>query len=222
MRFLGASATVVTDHRARPTTRARRQWEQQMTQMQTTRTREGKELPPPGRWRIDSSHSDVQFVARHMMISKVRGHFREVTGTIVVTDVPEDSSVEVTIKAASIDTGDAGRDEHLRSADFLDVAQHPEIRYRSTAVHAVGDDKWQVAGDLTIRDVTRTAILMVEFCGVATDPWGNLRAGFVAHSEIDREAFAITWNQALESGGFLVGKGVKIELDIEAVRESDA
>ena len=181
---------------------------------------EGKEIPPPGRWAIDASHSSIQFVARHMMISKVRGRFREFSGTIHIDEVPEQSWVEATINAASIDTGDADRDAHLRAADFLDVDRFTEIRYRSTGVRAVAE-KWEVTGDLTLRDVTRPVTLVVEFCGVSTDPWNNLRAGFLGTTEINREDFSVTWNQVLESGGFLVGKGVKIECDVEAVLESD-
>ena len=181
---------------------------------------EGKEIPPPGRWAIDASHSSIQFVARHMMISKVRGRFRDFSGTIHIDEVPEQSWVEATINAASIDTGDADRDAHLRAADFLDVDRFTEIRYRSTEVRAVAN-KWEVTGELTLRDVTRPVTLVVEFCGVATDPWNNLRAGFLGTTEINREDFSVTWNQVLESGGFLVGKGVKVECDVEAVLQSD-
>ena len=190
------------------------------TKSAAVRVVEGKEIPPPGRWAIDPSHSSIQFVARHMMISKVRGQFREFFGTIHIDDVPEQSWVEATINADSIDTGDADRDAHLRAADFLDVDRFTEIRYRSTGVHAVAD-KWEVTGDLTLRDVTRPVTLVVEFCGVATDPRNSLRAGFLGTTEINREDFSVTWNQVLESGGFLVGKGVKIECDVEAVLQSD-
>ena len=187
-------------------------------QTATVRTIEGKELPPPGRWEIDSSHSSIELVARHMMISKVRGHFRRFSGTICIKEDPEQSSVEATVDAASIDTGDPDRDAHLRSADFLDVDRFPHIRYHSTSVRAVGD-KWEVSGDLTLRDVTRPVVFLVEFCGIAVDPWGNTRAGLLGQTEINREDFAVTWNQVLEAGGFLVGKGVKVEVDLEAVLE---
>jgi polyisoprenoid-binding protein YceI len=143
------------------------------TKVAQPRIVDGRELPPVGRWRIDPAHSDVQFVARHMMISKVRGHFREFEGWLDIVARPEDSSVEVIIKAASIDTGDPQRDGHLRSPDFLDVERFPEIAYRSTAVRPVaGADRYLVVGDLTIRDVTRSVTLDVEFEGVAVDPWG--------------------------------------------------
>jgi polyisoprenoid-binding protein YceI len=195
-----------------------------MAQTQTTRIRviEGREIPPPGGWVLDPAHSQIQFVARHMMISKVRGFFREFTGRLWIGITPKESTVEVTIQAASIDTGDATRDEHLRSPDFLDVARFPTIEYRSTAVRPGEDDRWDVAGFLTIRDVTREVHLTVEFCGASDDPWGNTRAGFLATCEIDREDFDITWNQALETGGFIVGKGVKVEIDAEAVLDEPA
>jgi polyisoprenoid-binding protein YceI len=183
---------------------------------------EGREIPMPGQWALDPVHSQVQFVARHMMVSKVRGFFRELDGTLYIHEEPELSRVEVTIQAASIDTGDATRDEHLRSPDFLDVERYPEITYRSVRVRSGDAGKWHVAGLLTIRDVTQPVPLTVEFCGVNRDPWGKIRAGFLATTEINRDDFDITWNQALEAGGFLVGKGVKIEIDAEAVLQDDA
>jgi polyisoprenoid-binding protein YceI len=179
----------------------------------------GKEIPPAGTWVIDPTHSEVHFTVRHMAISKVRGRFQDFSGTIHIADQPEESSVEVTIQAASIDTGDEQRDSHLRSAEFLDVEHYPEIIYRSTAVSPSGG-RWEVFGNLTIRDASRRVTLEVEFCGMTIDPWGNTRAGFLAMTEINREDFHITWNQALQTGGFVVGKGVKIELDIEAVLQT--
>jgi polyisoprenoid-binding protein YceI len=187
----------------------------------TTRTVAGREVPPPGRWVIDPAHSHVDFVVRHMMISKVRGRFREFSGVISIDEIPEKSSVEVTIAAASIDTGDEERDRHLRSAEFLDVEHHPEITFRSATIRAADEDKWKLTGELTIRGVTRPVTLLVEYCGTAVDPWGNTRAAFLASGEINREDFAITWNQALEAGGFLVGKGVKVEVDVEAVLQNE-
>jgi polyisoprenoid-binding protein YceI len=185
------------------------------------RTFEGQRVPPAGRWVIDPSHSSLQFVARHMMISKVRGRFHKFDGTIVIAEDPLRSSVEATIDASTIDTGDADRDAHLRAAEFLDVERFPLVTFTSSSLSAGGDGKWQLDGELTIRDVTRVVTIAVEFCGVAKDPWGNLRAGFLGTTEINREEFDITWNQALEAGGFLVGKGVKVEVDVEALLESD-
>ena len=186
-----------------------------------TRTVAGFEVPPVGRWVIDPVHSHVDFVVRHMMISKVRGRFREFSGVICIDEIPERSSVEATIVAASIDTGDEERDRHLRSAEFLDVEHHPEIRFRSLSLRPSDKDHWKLTGELTIRGVTRPVMLLVEYCGTAADPWGNTRAAFLASGEINREDFAITWNQALEAGGFLVGKGVKIEIDVEAVLQNE-
>ena len=189
----------------------------------TTNTRviDGREVPVPGRWTIDTAHSGVQFVARHMMISKVRGRFRDFSGVIEIGEDPLRSTVEVVIQAASIDTGDRSRDEHLRGPDFLDVVQYPEIRYTSSAVLPDGD-RWAVAGVLTVKAVTREVTLSVEFCGSQPDPWDNLRAGFLATTEIDREDFDITWNQVLDGGGFLVGKGVRIDIDAELVLDTSA
>ena len=186
-----------------------------------TRVVDGRELPLPGTWRIDPSHSEIRFVVRHMMIAKVHGGFREFEGTINIGERPEDSRVQIVIEAASIDTRDRTRDEHLRSADFLDVERYPELRFTSTSVRPGDKNRWLVTGDLTVRDVTHPVTLSVEYCGAMEDPWGNLRAGFLATTEIDREDFDITWNQALEAGGFLVGKGVRIEIDVEAIRQAD-
>jgi polyisoprenoid-binding protein YceI len=187
------------------------------TKTETTRVIDGRQMPPVGRWAIDPVHSQVQFIARHMMISKVRGRFREFTGTVVIAERPEDSSVEVDIEAASVDTGDETRDGHLRSEDFLDIERYPKITFRSTSVRPGRSERWDVDGILTIKDVTRIVTLDVEFCGASPDPWGNVRAGFLANTEIDREDFHITWNQMLETGGFMVGKGVRIEIDTEVV-----
>jgi polyisoprenoid-binding protein YceI len=154
-----------------------------------------------GRWQIDPAHSEIQFVARHMMIAKVRGRFREFEGWLDVAERLEDSSVEVVIHAASIDTGDEQRDDHLRSPDFLGVERFPQITFRSTSVAPGRDpDRYVVVGDLSIRGVTRPVTLDVELEGVATDPWGGTRMGFVAVGEINREDFDVTWNQALETG----------------------
>src|SRR5262249_45008147 len=194
-----------------------------MTSTDSTHIRlvEGREVPLAGKWVLDPAHSQIQFIPRHMMLSKVRGFFRDFSGTLRIAEVPAESRVEVTIQSVSIDTGDATRDQHLRSADFLDVEHYPEIEFRSTAVRPGKPDKWDVTGVLEIRNITREVLLSVEFCGVSPDPWGKLRAGFLASTDIDREDFDLTWNQALETGGFLVGKGVKIEIDAEAVRVDD-
>ena len=183
--------------------------------MSTTETRT---LPAAGTWTIDPSHSEVGFSVRHLGISKTRGRFGAFSGDLVVADDPTQSRVAVEIDAASVDTKDAGRDEHLRGADFFDVENHPVLTFVSTGVQERGDS-WVVTGDLTIRGVTRPVVLDTEVVGLATDPWGNDRVGFQASTEVNREDFGLTWNAALETGGLLVGKTVKIHLEVEAVRQ---
>jgi polyisoprenoid-binding protein YceI len=173
-------------------------------------------LPATGTWSIDPSHSEVGFTVRHLGISKTRGRFATFAGDLVVAERPEDSRVTVTIDPASVDTKDAGRDEHLRSADFFQVAEHPEWTFVTTAVVPQGA-RWSVTGDLTIAGVTRPVVLDTEVSGLVTDPWGNDRVGFVASTEVNREEFGLTWNAALDAGGVLVGKTVKIDLEVEAV-----
>lgn len=191
--------------------------------MRTDRTVERRDLhlPTPGNWVIDQAHSEIHFMVRHMMISKVRGQFREFSGSFTIDEVPEESCVEVVIRAASIDTGDSQRDGHLRSPDFLDVERYPEIRFRSTSVRPIGDGCGELDGDVTLKGITKAVTLRVQFNGEAVDPWGNKRGGFAGAMEIDREDFGLTWNQALEAGGVLVGREIRFELDVEAVRQSD-
>jgi polyisoprenoid-binding protein YceI len=174
-------------------------------------------LPEPGDWAVDASHTEVGFSVRHLGLAKVRGRFGEVEGVVRVAEPAEASSVEVRIAAGSVDTRDAKRDEHLRSADFLDAEHHPHLGFRSTAVRPNGE-RWLVDGELTIRGVTRPVTLDVAFEGVGADPWGGTRAAFSASTEIDREDFGLTWNVALETGGVLVGKRIRIELEVELVR----
>jgi polyisoprenoid-binding protein YceI len=182
------------------------------------RTLQGQRIPEPGPYTIDPSHSTVEFVGRHLGFAKVRGRFTKFEGAIEIADVPEQSSVHVDIDVASVDSAEPRRDEHLRSADFFDVENHPRITFTSTAVQAAGEGRWDVTGDLTVRDVTRPVVLHVEFEGGEADPWGGQRVGFSASTELDREDWGLTWNQLLESGGVLVGKRIKIELGVEAVR----
>jgi polyisoprenoid-binding protein YceI len=170
-------------------------------------------------WNIDTVHSGINFSVRHMVVSKVRGRFAKFTGELAIAD--DDltrSSVDVSIDAASIDTGNAQRDGHLRSADFFDAETFPELRFRSTRIDRRGDDRYAVVGQLTIRDVTREVSLDVEFGGRARDPWGNERLGFVATASVDRKDFGLRWNQALETGGVLVGDRIDIELELQGVR----
>ena len=187
----------------------------------TTQNLSPSVLPATGTWTIDASHSEVGFSVRHLGISKTRGRFGAFTGTLQVdAENPANSSVQVEIDATSIDTKDAGRDEHLRSADFFDAEQFPTLSFRSTAVRGAGSD-WTVEGELTIRGVTRPVVLDTELVGLQKDPWGNDRVGFAATTEINREEFGLTWNAALETGGVLVGKTVKIHLDVEAVKATE-
>lgn len=177
------------------------------------------ELPAAGVWEIDPQHSTVEFVVRHML-TKLRGRFDDFSATIRVGERPDESSVQAVIQAASINSGAPQRDEHLRSADFLDAADRPTIGFRSESVRQTGPSTLEVTGPLTIRDVTREVTLEVEYLGQVRDPWGGQRASFSAATEIDRDAFGATWNVVLEAGGFLVGKKVRVELEIEAVRQA--
>lgn len=176
-------------------------------------------LPSVGTWVVDASHSGVEFVARHLMVSKVRGRFGTFSGTVVVTDPLEASTVDVTIQAASLDSGDEQRDGHVKSADFLDVEQFPTLTFTGAGPQAKGDT-WVLPGELTIRGTTRPVELEVEALGLIIDPWGNEKAAFTASTEIVREEFGIVWNAALEAGGVLVGPKVRIELDVQLARQA--
>ena len=175
------------------------------------------------RWEIDSSHSSLHFSVRHLVIAKVRGAFARWSGTIQVPDGDfSKASVVVTIDASSIDTGVADRDGHLKSPDFFDVAQHPELRFVGERVQSRTEGEIDVVGELTLKGITRDAVLRVEQHGQAKDPWGNVRAAFTAKTSIDRKDFGLTWNQVLETGGVMVGDRVDIEADIEAVKQVEA
>jgi polyisoprenoid-binding protein YceI len=187
--------------------------------MTSTATPETRTLPAAGTWTIDASHSSVEFVVRHLMVAKVRGRFAEFGGTIHVGDTPEASSVQVEITPASISTGDLQRDGHLTSADFFDVETYPTIEFASTGVRSVGD-RYAVDGELTVHGVTKPVTLDLEYQGSITDPFGNDKAVFSASTELDREEWGLTWNQTLESGGVLVGKKAKIEIEVEAVHNA--
>jgi len=171
-------------------------------------------------WTIDPSHSLVEFSVRHMMVATVKGRFRSFRGTIRLDEAnPENSSVEAVIDAASIDTNDEQRDAHLRSDDFLNVEKFPHITFRSKRVEMLGQDRARVIGDLTIRDVTREVALEVEYLGRTRDPWGKERIGFSAHTTINRHDFGVRWNAVLEAGGVVVADTVRINLEIEAVKQ---
>ena len=172
-------------------------------------------------WTIDPAHSTARFRVRHLMISHVEGRFGSVTGTIHYDDSnPAKSSVEATIDATTIDTGVKDRDEHLRSADFLDVKKYPTITFRSTQVRKSGNGRLELTGDLTIRGVTKTVVLQVEGPTAAiTDPWGNVKAGASATTSIDRQEFGVAWNQTLDAGGVVVGDDVAITIEIEMTKQ---
>lgn len=185
-----------------------------------TRTVQGLQAPATGTFKLDKAHTHVGFVVRHMMVAKVKGRFAEFEGKIVIGDDPLDSEVDVTIEAKSIDTRDEGRDTHLRSADFFDVENFPALSFKAKGVSPIGKGTFELPGELTIHGVTRPVTLSVEHEGIVTDPYGNERIGFSASTEIDREDFGLTWNAALETGGVVVSKSVKIELEVEAIREA--
>jgi polyisoprenoid-binding protein YceI len=174
-------------------------------------------LPAPGTYSIDTGHSYVGFAVKHFGLSKVKGEFQKFDGTIEVAEPATASSVDVTIQADSFNSRDDQRDGHVRGADFLDVETYPTLTFRSTGVRQHGDD-WVVTGDLTIHGETRSVELTTELEGSIDDPYGMERIAFSAETEIDRTEFGLTWNQALETGGLVVGKKVKVTLEVEAVR----
>jgi len=171
----------------------------------------------PGTWNVDPSHSGLNFSVKHLMVSKVRGRFRDFSGTITIAADPLQSSVVASAKVDSIDTGDENRDGHLKTGDFFDAAAHPTIDFRSTKIEAAGSD-YRLLADLTIKGVTRSVAFDLEFDGVNTDPWGNTKVGFTATAEINRKDWGLEYNAVLETGGVLIGEKVKLELDIQAVK----
>ena len=177
----------------------------------------------PATWQIDPAHTQVEFEVRHMMFAKVRGRFGQVEGRVRLpaSGDPAGASVEAVIASPSIQTGQEQRDEHLRSPDFFDVSRFPELRFVSRSATRTGKGELEVAGDLTIRDVTRPVLLQVRETGQGTDPWGKERIGFAATTTIDRRDYGLTWNQALEAGGILVGNEVKILLEVQAVESGE-
>lgn len=173
-------------------------------------------------WQIDAAHSEIQFAVRHMMISTVRGRFTSFTGTIEADEQnPTAAQVHVTIDAASIDTGNNDRDTHLRSPDFLNVEQFPQITFKSTSVEQNGKREGKLHGDLTIRDVTKPVVLDVEYAGIAKSPWGTTSAGFSATTKINRKEWGLNWNVALETGGWLVSDEIKVSIEVELVKQQE-
>jgi polyisoprenoid-binding protein YceI len=183
------------------------------------RTVGGAELPAVGTWTVDPGHAEVGFVGRHLKFTRVRGRFTGVRGTVTIAENPADSQLEVVIDMASVSSGDQARDDHLRSPDFFDIDRHPAAAFTSTAVRWTGT-RGAVAGDLTIVGVTRPVTLEAEFAGVARDPWGQDRAVFSASAQVNREDWGLTWNLALEAGGLLVSRDIRLETEVETVRQA--
>jgi polyisoprenoid-binding protein YceI len=181
-----------------------------------TRIAGGAELPAPGRWQIDPGHTELAFIGRHFMLTRVRGRFTGVTGAIQVAEDPAQSTAAVTIDMASVDSGSQARDEHLRSADFFDTARHPTATFTGRAADWQGSHGL-LAGDLTIRGITRPVTLQAEYLGYAADPWGGNRAVFTASGTLNREDWGLTWNMPLDGGGLLVSKEIRIEIELETV-----
>ncbi|MFB9431901.1 YceI family protein [Streptoalloteichus tenebrarius] len=174
-----------------------------------------------GTYTIDPSHSQIGFVARHAMVTKVRGAFNDFTGTVVFDGAnPEATAVTVTIQAASVDTRNAQRDEHLRGNDFFAMQEHPEITFVSTGLRITGEDTFDLVGDLTVKGVTNQVTIPFTYQGSATDPFGNQRLGFEGSVAINRKDYGVTWNAALETGGFLVSDKIVLEFEISAIRNA--
>ena len=174
-------------------------------------------------WQLDPTHSSAEFAVRHMMVATVKGSFKSLAGTVGLDEAEwANSRIEAVIDAATIDTGVADRDNHLRSADFFDVAQHPKITFRSTAIEPQAGDAGKVRGDLTIRGVTQPVTLDVTYLGEIKDPWGNRRRGYAAETVLNRKDFGMTWNMVLDTGGVLVGDKIKVTLNIETVEKVEA
>ncbi len=178
---------------------------------------------PTGTYTIDPTHSRIGFVARHAMVTKVRGSFNEFDGTgSFDADNPTAAQLQLTIQAASIDTRNEDRDGHLRSNDFFDMDTHPQINFTSTAVEQTGDAEYQVTGDLTIKGVTKPVTIEFEYTGTAVDPYGNTRIGLDGETTVNRKDWGVNWNTALEAGGVLVSDKVTLEFEVSAIRTADA
>jgi polyisoprenoid-binding protein YceI len=181
---------------------------------------DGVQLPAAGTYVLDPTHTRIGFIARHLMVTKVRGNFGEFDGSITIADDVAKSTAQATIKAVSIETGAPDRDNHLRSGDFLEAEKYPELTFANARVVAQKGTKFKVLGDLTIKGVTKEVELDVELDGVVTDPFGNEKLAVTASTEINREDFGMTWNAALETGGVLVSQKVVIEIEAQAVRQA--
>jgi polyisoprenoid-binding protein YceI len=173
-------------------------------------------------WQIDNAHSEINFSVRHMMISNVRGRFESFTGKVNFDEEnPANTTVEVKIDANSIDTRETNRNNHLRSQDFLYAEKYPYLTFRSKRVEVTGENRARLVGDLTVRDITREVTLDVEYSGQAKSPWGTISAGFSASGTLNRKDWSLTWNQALETGGVLVGDEIKFNIEVEIVKQPE-
>jgi polyisoprenoid-binding protein YceI len=187
--------------------------------MASTQVQPGvRNIPDPGSYALDPTHSYVAFTARHLMVTKVRGRFPVTEGRLVVSEDTSLSSVEATIDVSAVESGDPKRDEHLRSADFFDTENHRYATFRSTSVEDHGDGEFTLQGDLTIRDVTRPVSLKGEYLGTQVSPWGDTRIGFSAEADVSRKEWGLEWNLALETGGVIVGDKIKLVIDAEWIR----
>jgi polyisoprenoid-binding protein YceI len=186
----------------------------------STRPFEGLQIPAAGTYLLDAAHKRVGFVARHLMVSKVRGQFAEATATITIAEDPLQSGVTASITTASIETGVVDRDNHLRSGDFFEAEKYPTIDFKSTGIKSHAGAEFVLDGELTIKGVTKPVELVVEFEGATTSPYGQSVFGFSASTEIDREDWGLTYNMVLESGGVMIGKKIKIEIEGEAIRQA--
>ncbi|MEV8093665.1 YceI family protein [Kitasatospora sp. NPDC085879] len=174
-----------------------------------------------GEWAVDPAHSRIGFAVRHAMVTNVRGEFTEYDGKLKLDGAePGNSSAELVIKVASVDTNQAQRDEHLRTGDFFAAETYPEIRFRSTSAERIGEDSYRMTGELTIKDVTKPVVLDLDYTGHATDPYGADRVGFEGRTTVDRTEWGLTYNAALETGGVLIGEKVKLTFDISAVKSA--
>jgi polyisoprenoid-binding protein YceI len=203
-----------------PAANVRESKEEAMTDLaDLTRVVDGARFPLPGTYVLDKTHTTIGFVARHLVVTKVRGQFDEFEGALVIAETPGSSSVSVSVDVGSIDTHEKSRDDHLRSADFFEHDKHPQMTFRSTSITAHGAE-WKVVGDLTIRGVTRPLTLDVEFNGATNDPWGGTRLGISAHGEVVREDFGVSFGGVLDNGGAIVGSRVKIEIESELILQA--
>ena len=180
---------------------------------------DGRTVPAAGNWGVDPAHSSFEFIARHMM-ARVRGRFTKFTAAVSIAEQPEQSSVDVELDVDSVTTRDDNRDRHLRSPDFFEVEKYPTISFRSIALRPGKDDnRWELDGDLTIIGETRPVTWDVEFHGATQDPWGGTRAAFSATTEVNRDDWGLSWNAPLETGGFLLSKNIRLEVDVELVKQ---